>query len=219
MGAPRVLYSKLEKEDEMDKKAHKPVFNIVAGPEGAGKTMIINKIHEHGWIDDVDYIDVYNVAREEFDGWNTATSMRNARHFCDDWVNRCLHDNHSLLLETTLSSDDIVTLINRAVKAGFYVRMFYIGTSSPCINAARVATRFMAKGPGVSVNDIVNQYRESIARCCKLARMVDCLYVFDNSQDGVGPSLLFHIRNGNLDRMSISNLPTWAYPIISPSAF
>jgi predicted ABC-type ATPase len=197
----------------------KPVLNMVAGPEGAGKSMIIDKMEKYGWLRDVDYIDLYRVAESEFDGWATATSLRNARHLCDDKVTDALHEGRSMLLECTLSSDDMISLINKAKKAGFYTRVFYIGTSSPRINAARVAQRVMAQGHSASVGDIVTQYSESIAHCCKLARMVNSLYVFDNSVDGENPNLLFHITDGNLGSMSISNLPAWAYPIISPSAF
>jgi predicted ABC-type ATPase len=203
----------------MSDNKHKPVMNMVVGAEGAGKTMIINKMYEYGWLRDVDFVDLYKMAEDAFDGWGTAANLRSARRACDERVSEDLHEGRSMLLECTLSTDDMVALINKAKKAGFYVRVFYIGTSSPCINAARVASRVMAKGHSASVADIVMQYRESIARCCKVARMVNSLYVFDNSVDGSVPNLLFHITDGNLGSMSISNLPAWAYPIISPSAF
>jgi predicted ABC-type ATPase len=203
----------------MDSEKKQPVLNIIAGPEGAGKTMIVNKMRDHGWLNHLAYIDVYNVAEENFEGGRTATVMRNAKHFCEEWIDRNLHGNYSMLVETNFDSDDWFSVIRRAKKAGFFVRMFYVGTSSPCINAARVAMRVMAGGYTADVEDIVTQYRESIARCCIAARMADGLYVFDNSVDGRTPGLLFHIRGGNLSNMSISNLPSWAYPIISPSAF
>ena len=43
---------------------HKPVLIVIAGPNGSGKTSVTSKILHHEWLEDSEYINPDNVARD-----------------------------------------------------------------------------------------------------------------------------------------------------------
>ena len=96
------------------------------------------------------------------------------------------------------------------------VRLFFISTSHPSINAARIANRVMKGGHDVPItNDvpitkIVSRYYKSLANCRTVAPIVDRLYVYDNSIDDEDARLLFRLANGEMKKMYVANIPNWA---------
>jgi len=50
-----------------------------------------------------------------------------------------------------MSADDKIDFILRAKKADFFIRLFFISTESPTINAARIADRVMKGGHDVPI--------------------------------------------------------------------
>lgn len=118
----------------------KPVLIVVAGPNGSGKTSVTGKILHHQWLENSVYINPDIVAQERFGDWNSKDAIMQAVKYCEDWREQCLAEHKSLIFETVLSADDKVDYIERAIKAGFFVRLFFVCTSSPTINAARIAS-------------------------------------------------------------------------------
>ena len=49
---------------------HKPILIVIAGPNGSGKTSVTSKILHHEWLEDSEYINPDNVARNAFGNWN-----------------------------------------------------------------------------------------------------------------------------------------------------
>ena len=58
-----------------------------------------------------------------------------------------------------------------------------------------------------------NDYK-SILNCEVVARLVDRLYVYDNSIDGIKAKPLFRLSNGVLGKMYVETLPEWAKNIL-----
>ena len=67
---------------------------------------------------------------------------------------------------------------------------------NPQINASRVAQRVMQGGHDVPIQKIVSRYYKSIANCSLLSKIVDRLYVYDNSTENELPELLFRVNEG-----------------------
>lgn len=135
----------------MDKK---PVLIVVAGPNGSGKTTVTSKILHHQWLENSVYINPDIVAQERFGDWNSSEAVLKAAIYCDEWREKCLLEKRSLIFETVFSSDKKVDFVERAVKAGYFVRLFFVCTSSPTINAARIANRVMSGGHDVPIAKI-----------------------------------------------------------------
>ncbi len=98
--------------------------------------------------------------------------------------------------ETVMSAPDKVDFIRRAKDAGFFVRVFFISTSSPKINASRIAARVMEGGHAVPISKIISRYQKSISNCRIVSSFVDRTYVYDNSVDGVEARLLYRMKDG-----------------------
>ena len=107
-----------------------------------------------------------------------------------------------------MSATDKVDYILRAKEAGFFIRLFFVSTESPTINAKRVAQRVLDGGHDVPIPKIISRYDKSIANCIALAPYVDKLYVYDNSIEDAEARLLFRLSDGNLAKRYIEELPT-----------
>lgn len=193
---------------------HRPVLIVIAGPNGSGKTSVTSKILHHEWLEDSEYINPDNVARDIFGDWNNQEAVLKAANYCNEWRERCLTEKKSLIFETVMSADDKVDYIIRAKEAGFFVRLFFVSTDSPTINAKRVAKRVINGGHDVPIPKIISRYDKSIANCVTLSLIVDRLYVYDNSIEDADARILFRLADGELAKRYIQNLPDWSKPIL-----
>lgn len=193
---------------------HRPVLIAIAGPNGSVKTSVTSKILHHEWLEDSEYINPNNVARDIFGNWNNRDAVLNAANYCNDWRERCLAEHKSHIFETVMSAPDKVDYIIRAKEAGFFIRLFFVSTVSPTINAKRVAQRVLDGGHDVPIPKIISRYDKSIANCKIVSEVVDRLYVYDNSIEDAEARLLFRLNNGDLTKQYIDDLPDWALTIL-----
>ncbi len=193
---------------------HRPVLIVIAGPNGSGKTSVTSKILHHEWLEDSEYINPDNVARDIFGDWNDREAVLKAANYCNDWREKCLAERKSHIFETVMSATDKVDYILRAKEAGFFVRLFFVSTESPTINAKRVANRVLNGGHDVPIPKIISRYDKSIANCIALAPYVDRLYVYDNSIENTEARLLFRMSNGEVVKSYTDDLPDWAKNIL-----
>lgn len=198
----------------MTASEHRPVMIVIAGPNGSGKTSVTSKILHHEWLEDSEYINPDNVARDVFGDWNNQDAVLKAANYCNDWRERCLEERKSHIFETVMSASDKVDYILRAKQAGFFIRLFFVSTESPTINAKRVANRVLNGGHDVPITKIISRYDKSIANCRILSAIVDRLYVYDNSIEDAEAQLLFRLSDGKLAKRYVDDLPVWASPIL-----
>ena len=178
----------------------KPKLLIVAGPNGSGKTSITGKILKHEWMDGCQYINPDIIAKDVYGDWNSPDAVMKAVRHAADLREDCIANGRSLIFETVLSAPDKISFIQRAKQKGYFIRLFFIGTDHPQINAARVAHRVMMGGHDVPISKIVSRYSKSIINCNLLVPVVNRLYVYDNSVDDVFPQLLFRASDGKLTK-------------------
>ncbi len=193
---------------------HRPVLIVIAGPNGSGKTSVTSKILHHEWLEDSEYINPDNVARDVFGDWNDREAVLKAANYCNEWRERCLTEKKSHIFETVMSAIDKVDYILRAKEAGFFVRLFFVSTDSPTINAKRVAKRVLNGGHDVPIPKIISRYDKSIANCVALAPYVDRLYVYDNSVEDADARILFRMSNGEVVKSYTGDVPNWAKIIL-----
>ncbi|MCC8071364.1 MAG: zeta toxin family protein [Bacteroidales bacterium] len=122
---------------------HRPLLIVIAGPNGSGKTTITHKLLHHDWLEDALYINPDNIAQEKFGDWNSPDAILKAVKYCKSLREDCLAHRRSLIFETVRSGSDKVDFIKRAMETGYFVRLFFISTNNPTINAARIAKRVM----------------------------------------------------------------------------
>lgn len=197
----------------MDTKQHKPVLIVIAGPNGSGKTTITSRVLQHDWLEDSLYINPDNVAQHMFGDWNNQEAVLKAAQYCQKQREECLKNKHSMIFETVMSTDEKINFIQRAKEAGFFIRLFFVGTSSPTINASRIAARVMKGGHDVPIAKIISRYAKSIINCGIALQYADRTYVYDNSTDSVEAQLLFRMTDGKVFKEYVTEIPEWAQGI------
>ncbi|MPN14754.1 hypothetical protein SDC9_162083 [bioreactor metagenome] len=186
-----------------------PNLVVIAGPNGAGKTSLTSKILKHKWIADCVYINPDNIARDTFGDWNSPVAVMQAARLSTEMRENYLLHKASICFETVLSSDEKVDFIKRAKHNGYFIRLFFVGTTHPSINAARVAQRVIEGGHDVPIPKIISRYSKSIINCAILSNIVDRLYVYDNSIDFAEPILVFRAKCGTLQKIYV-DIAEWS---------
>lgn len=198
----------------MVKPGHRPELIMIAGPNGSGKTSVTQKFLHHEWADGTVYINPDQVANDKFGDWNSQDAVLKAANYCREWRERCIQDRESFVFETVFSAEDKIDFLIRAKEAGFFIRVFFISTNHPSINAARIAKRVMEGGHDVPIRKIISRYAKSIINCETIAPLVDRLYVYDNSVNGQDAQIQFRLKEGMLEKQYVTDLPDWARNII-----
>jgi predicted ABC-type ATPase len=185
-----------------------PVLLVVAGPNGAGKTTVTVRLREEHWSEGVEYLNPDDVARDRFGDWNSPHAVLEAARWTDARREDLLKARKGIAFETVFSSPGKVDFLQRAKASGYFVRVFFIGTRDPRINAARVAGRVMAGGHTVPIEKIVTRYGRSLANLPAAIGLADRVYVYDNSEDGADARLCLRTQDGAVRKVYVE-LPEW----------
>lgn len=195
-------------------EAMRPRLLIVAGPNGAGKTTVTDAGLAHQWFAGCEYINPDLIAQRELGDWNDPKAVLAAAQLATERREACLREGRSLAFETVFSAPDKVDFVRRGIAAGFFVRLFFVGTDSPDINAARVARRMLQGGHEVPIRKILDRWARSIANCAMVAPLVDRLYLYDNSVDDRPAQLLVRANEGAVARQ-YGPARAWMAPILA----
>lgn len=188
---------------------------IVAGPNGSGKTTVTVRLREERWSDGVEYLNPDDIARDRFGDWNSPEAVMAAAKWTAQRREQLLEARSGIAFETVLSAPDKIDFILRARNAGYFVRVFFIGTADPRINAARVAGRVMQGGHTVPIEKIVSRYARSLANFSAVVQLADRAYLYDNSIDGVEARLTARCVDGRV-RKIYGTLPDWVSDCLKP---
>jgi predicted ABC-type ATPase len=186
----------------------KPVLLVIAGPNGAGKTTITERLRRERWSEGVEYLNPDEIARDRFGDWNSPTAIRQAAEWSDRRREELLAARAGIAFETVFSTASKLDFVLRAKGAGYFVRVFFIGTSDPRINASRVANRVIDGGHTVPIEKIVSRYTRSTANLPAAIEIADRVYVYDNSVDDIEAALCLRTADGSL-RKIYTALPQW----------
>lgn len=193
----------------------KPALLVIAGPNGSGKTTITVRLRHEHWSEGVEYINPDDIARDRFGDWNAPAAVIDAARWAQGRREELLASGGGIAFETVFSAPDKVEFLARARDAGFFVRLFFIGTRDPRINAARVANRVMEGGHTVPIEKILSRFERSLANLPVAVRIAQRAYIFDNSEDGVQARLCARTEDGQL-RKVYGNLPEWVASVVDP---
>lgn len=187
---------RMQEPSSAESPPEKPKLLVIAGPNGSGKTTFTRQLLKHYWSDDCVFINPDIIAENEFGGWNDQAAIFKAADRAAEMREECLRSRTSMVVETVLSREDKVDFLRRAKESDFFVRVFFIGTDTPEINAARVTRRMIEGGHEVPINRIIARYFRSMRLCVAAGLIADRLYVHDNSFDGLDPVLLLRKHDG-----------------------
>lgn len=193
----------------------KPALLVIAGPNGAGKTTITARLRAERWSHGVEYLNPDDIARDRFGDWNSPQAMLEAARWTTARREDLLARGEGIAFETVFSSMEKLEFVARARARGYFVRLFFIGTTDPRINAARVADRVMQGGHTVPIDKIILRYGRSMANLSAAIPLVDRAYIYDNSVDDVDARLCARASDGRL-RKIYGPLPRWVLDAVEP---
>lgn len=195
-------------------KERKPTLCIVAGPNGSGKTTTTVQLLNNEWAADSIYINPDNIAQDTFGDWNSPEAVLKAAEEATRLRYDCLENGRDFVFETVFSSSEKLEFLRKAKDAGYFIRLFYVCTSDPAINVARITQRYMNGGHEVPISKIISRYYKSLLNAAKAISFVDRAYIYDNSVDNQLPSLLYRTTDGQLFKQYTNDIPQWAMTIL-----
>lgn len=186
-----------------------PTITLIAGPNGSGKTRLSETLIDEGWFASAAYINPDHIARHQYGDWDSPTARQKAIVRAAGIIKTNLKAKKSFALETVLSPSG-VSLLHRAKQQGYVTYLYFIGTSDPAINIARVAARIREGGHHIPETTIVNRYHEAMATLPTAMAVADFAFIYDNSRDDHSAARLFHTERGRLAEQFATDLPSWA---------
>jgi predicted ABC-type ATPase len=165
----------------------------------------------------VEYLNPDDVARDRFGDWNSPEAVLEAARWTTARREELLASRLGIAFETVFSAPDKVEFVARARQAGYFVRVFFVGTSDPRINAARVAGRVLEGGHTVPIEKIVSRYARSMANLPAAIDLADRVYVYDNSVDERPAILCARTEDAALGKV-YDTLPSWVQAATEPLA-
>jgi predicted ABC-type ATPase len=191
-----------------------PVLLVIAGPNGAGKTTVTVKLRSERWSDNVEYLNPDDIARDRFGDWNSPEASLKAARWTTERREELLAQRAGIAFETVFSTEEKLDFLARAWEADYFIRVFFVGTSDPRINAARVADRVMQGGHTVPIEKIVSRYAKSLANLTPAIRIANRVYIYDNSVQDIDARLCARTIDGYL-RKVYGPLPEWITSVIN----
>jgi len=192
----------------------KPGLLVIAGPNGGGKTTVTMRLREERWSEGVEYLNPDEIARDRFGDWNSPEAVLAAARWTDARREELLAAGAGIAFETVLSTPSKIDFLSRAKERGYFVRVFFISTCDPRINAARVAGRVMEGGHTVPIEKILHRYVRSMGNLGAAIQVADRVYVYDNSIDGEDARLCVRTQDGLL-RKIYTEPPEWVGDAVS----
>ena len=185
-----------------------PTLGIVAGPNGSGKTSFYEQF-----------------LRQQFPRWinadeigqtltDVAQSKRDlaAARLAEEQRERLITEGVTFAFETVFSrTDHWTSFLRRAKERGYRLELFFLCTSDPVMNAARVKTRMGRGGHAVSLDKVVARYPGSIRTALEARKIIDELWLYDNTAWDCTP-LLLGWWGDQQARHVASSIPRWAEP-------
>ena len=206
---------------------HTPRLFVLAGTNGAGKSSIGGAtIRARGG--------------HYFNPDEAAAAIRQAQpHLTPTQANSAAwHEGKRLLqhaiakgqdynFETTLGGKSFAQVLAKADKAGFEVRIWYVGLASPEQHLARVRARVKHGGHDIPEADIRRRFDQSRLQLIELLPHLSELRLYDNSHEAAphqgqapAPRLILHwIRHSAVPSEArvvagMAHTPDWCKPIV-----
>lgn len=178
-----------------------PEFWLVAGPNGAGKTTTSAKTAVRRLVKIVAPLNPDTIVpriKAENPQLSLMEANLKAAQYVEAEVAERIRNQHSLLVETVLSSEKYFSHVKTAKAAGFKINMLYVTVANVQISIQRVKQRVAAGGHAVPLAKQRKRFARTHDNLFKLLPELDKLYVFDNSNAATGAQLVGIKQRGKL---------------------
>jgi predicted ABC-type ATPase len=186
----------------------RPTLGIVAGPNGSGKTTFYEQVLRRQF---PRWVNADEIARTLTQVAESTRDLAAAR-LAEDQRERLIAERVTFAFETVFSrTDHWIRFLRKAKELGYRLDLFFLCTSDPVMNVARVKTRMGRGGHAVSLDRVVARYPGSIRTALKAKTIIDELWLYDNTEWDYTPRLLGWWENQQAKHIADS-IPRWAEP-------
>ena len=162
-------------------KDGKPVFCVVGGPNGVGKSTLLRgllrlKIAFLPFVNPDEIAFELGDSSPSIDLQAGREALKRTRTFINDGMN--------FTRETTLTSREILRSMNTAADAGFEVIFVFVGVGDLKVTKDRVLQRAAKGGHDIPVKVQERRFQKSFGNAVLAAEIADRSYFFENGEQG-----------------------------------
>ena len=180
-----------------------PTLYILAGPNGAGKTTASKTL-----LPEVFHTNIFINADEialQLNPSNVEAAAIQAGRIMLQEIERCLSENATFAIETTLATRSYLNLVKRAQLTGYETVLFFFYLSSAGLAKQRVALRVSKGGHNIPEEVIERRYISGIRNLFEFITIVDQGFIYENTK--TPPSI---IAEGEFEKPPvIHNFDLW----------
>ncbi len=156
----------------------KPVFTIIAGINGAGKTSLYHVLKDTESLGE--RVNIDELAKESGD-WRDPRAQIHAGRAAMAMIDEFTKNGRSFHMETTLPGAAIVKQIREAKEHGFQIHLYFVGVDDVKVAIDRVHLRMAKGGHGIGDKFILKRYYQLNANLRRVLPLCDEAILFDNT--------------------------------------
>ena len=157
----------------------RPVFTIVMGCDGVGKTAWKRANYD---LLPSRYFDQNSFAGGIGD-WNSPEAHARTRVYFEAQIAELIDERLDFGIESTYSGQPGPALVERVIKANYRVEGVYFGTNDPQINVGRIEHRvLLGTGQRVDLERIPERWKCCLSNLHRTVERFDLLRLLDNSE-------------------------------------
>ena len=194
----------------------KPVFYLLAGPKGAGKSTLYKALVLAGTIpNSAEFVnaDLYEAEHLQHVAGAQARSEQ-ARLWADARRTELLSAGQTFVSETVFSHASKLALIEEAQVQGFFVMLLVVALDQPERLLGRVAQRVTEGGHPVPTDRILARYPRTLTNLTQAVRLADAAVLYDSHDVTPGTHTAVALCKGTWTKELVQPLPHWAQQIL-----
>jgi predicted ABC-type ATPase len=204
-----------------------PTISVLAGVNGAGKSSVAGGfLQKEGDV----FFNPDTVAqqiRTLHPDISLTLANAHAWQIGKSLLEQAIAGGRDYRFETTLGGRTIAQLLEKAVRSGHRLRIWFCCLASPELHLRRVKSRVAHGGHDIPEDKIRERWKRSRENLIRLLPLIDHLRVYDNSTEadpaeGLKPEpvLLLEMQRGKITAPAdLSAAPEWAKPIIAAAIY
>ena len=160
-----------------------PFIIFVAGPNGSGKTTMINTLQTH-FEKPIEYLCPDDIEKKIKDLYHDPVECSIiAREITVELKQKLVENQESFILESVGSHPSHAEFLEDAKENGYTISTIFITTENPDINVERVAHRVETGGHNVPKDKIYLRYEKTMENIINYIEVSDCILILDNSNE------------------------------------
>ena len=187
--------------------SEKPVFTLIAGINGAGKTSLYHILKTEDGLGE--RINIDEIVKT-LGGWRDPEAQVRAGKTALKRVEECIAGRTSFHMESTLPGMTVLRQIRKAKENGFSIRLYFIGVDDIETAITRVHKRMSMGGHGVSDAFIRKRFHRLLPNLRQIIPYADFSIFYDNTVRLRQIALFIGTHMIDCDR----DLPNWFIDLI-----